>query len=176
MRVKPSRSNVVCIVIFFIVPGIALVLLTLFAPAERQYSLWVAAPFACCLCFFPALYVLSQEVNVTQKDVSRRTLFGTNRIAILDLVSAYMIFGARGFRALELRTQSKRLSITNFAFSNTRLEEIQRHVVEIGGSAGHAIPVSRPQKIPTSAEAAKLLVSWFLLIMCLMVLFAAFAR
>jgi hypothetical protein len=101
-----------------------------------------------------AVYGLSERVLLSEKEITRRTIFGTQTVAVSELVSAYLRPRGRGFRALEIRTERETLSIVNLAFSNAQLDQIQKFVAEAGHKARRPIQTTLPTHTATKQFAA----------------------
>jgi hypothetical protein len=102
----------------------------------------------------PILFVvsaMSQRIELTDTEITRRGLFGTSRMAMSDILSAHMVSGGRGSRMLSLQSEREKLVISTLMFSYAQLEQIQTFVAEAGQRAGRTIPASQPPKFLTPA-------------------------
>jgi len=112
------------------------------------------ALFAIALLGLPVLFLwnaTSQQIELTDKEITRRGLLGTNRMAMSDIISAHIVSGGRGSRMLSLQSEREKLMISTLMFSHAQLEQIQDFVAQAGQRTGRTIPASQPPKALTRA-------------------------
>jgi hypothetical protein len=149
MLIRPSVFGA-AFCIAFVVLGVGFLILSAAAllstprgPLETAVILILFGASGCGLIVL-AVYALSERVLLSEKEITRRTIFGTRTVAVSELVSAYLRPRGRGFRALEIRTERETLSIVNLAFSNAQLDQIQKFVAEAGRKAQRPIQTTLP--------------------------------
>jgi hypothetical protein len=154
MLIRPDKSRVIYMSARFFIPaGVVLAFLIhqLSAAGSNPANY---ALLAIVLLGPPILYVwtaMSQQIEVTDKEITRRGLFGTNRMAMSDVLSAHMVSGGRGSRMLSVQSEREKLVISTLMFSHAQLEQVQNFVVEAAHKTGRAIPASQPPKALTHA-------------------------
>ena len=154
MLMRPTKSRVIYMFARFLIPaGIVLTVLIHQMSAAGSNpvnsALLVIAVLGLPILF--ALTAMSQQIDLTDKEITHRGLFGTNRMAMSDLLSAHIVSGGRGSRMLSLQGEREKLVISTLIFSYAQLEQIQNFVVEAGQRAGRTIPASQPANALTPA-------------------------
>lgn len=146
MLIRPTKSRVIYMSARFFIP-LALVLTLVI------HQLWAAggnpanaAVLVIALLALPILFVVTamfQQIDLTDKEITWRGLFGTKRIAMMDILSAHIVPSGRGSRMLSLQSEREKLTIPTLMFSYAQLEQIQNFVVEAGRRTGRTIPASQ---------------------------------
>jgi len=170
--------------IFFVLLGVGFLILSASALSSTPRGLLGMAAILIlfgvsgCSLIVLAVYGLSERILLSEKEITRRTIFGTQTVALSELVSAHLRPRGRGFKALEIRTDSETLSIINLAFSNAQLDEIQKFIAEAGLKAQRTIPTTLPSHNPASKHFAAAATVCFLVIAIVVTatIYAAYGR
>ena len=146
MLMRPTKSRVIYMFARFFIPAALVLTILVYQLLAAGSSPVNAAVLVIALLALPILFVVTamfQQIDLTDKEITWRGLFGTNRMAMSDILSAHIVPGGRGSRMLSLQSEREKLTISTLMFSHAQLEQIQNFVVEAGRRTGRAIPASQ---------------------------------
>ncbi len=116
--------------------------------------------------------LVSIQAELTSTHVRRKSVFGVKTLEISNITSALVLSGAKGSRALVVRTAIDRLAFTNASFSNSQLREMQEFIRQRAAEVGRQIQTTVPN-VPLTPRQTQLAIVVYLGILVMTVALVA---